>query len=353
MLLAGLVVVSCSGPPVDDPDGPIPAPPDASTTTSTTVETFAVNVVFLGEAPRDGTAATSMAWTEFGYDLDHHVTLETSVDVCTPIQGAPRSVQVDGDEGTDNSWGLNILPIVQTAAGANYPSQDVTAEIAAGNGTLEIQVTGLSDDPHQTATGLSAQVFLGGTVANPSFTPSFEWPVTPSSVNDGASVASGAVVQFDTVYITDGTVVAVGAAPLTIPAALRGFVVPLVVHHPILTFRHVAAVTAAAADGVIAGVIDAEEFINSVKVLVGRISPSLCGSAFSGIANQFRQQQDILSDGTNEAGVPCSGISGGIGFTAVRIANPTQVGTELSWTTDGCDAGADATPDATADASSD
>ena len=346
-LVASLVVAgSCTSPVPTDPDGPIPSASDASNNSNATAETFAVNAVFLGEAPRGGGAVSASAWKEFGYDLDQRTTTATSTDVCTLFTDAVPSVQVDGDEGTDNSWGQHILPIVQTTAVAT-PSQNVTAQIVAGNSTLEIQVTGLNDDPHQTATGLSAQVFLGASTTTP-FWASVDWPVTPSSVNDGVSVASGAVIQFATVYVTDGTVVATASSnPVTIPAALFGVVVPVVIHHPVLTFRHPDA--SSAVDGVLAGVLDTEEFISTFQAVAGRVSLSLCGPAFTGIANQLRQEQDILSDGTNAPGVPCNAISGGIGFSAVRVMNPTRVGTELPWLTNPCDAGADALADGSAD----
>ncbi|MFI5302793.1 MAG: hypothetical protein ACHREM_32285 [Polyangiales bacterium] len=49
-------------------------------------------------------------------------------------------------------------------------------------------------------------------------------------------------------------------------------------------------------------------------------STSLCqGSAFDSVAQQFRQANDILLDGTNVAGAPCTGISLGVGFEAKRV----------------------------------
>lgn len=71
-----------------------------------------------------------------------------------------------------------------------------------------------------------------------------------------------------------------------------------------------------AASGVIAGVMNTEEFIASLKVVAGYVSMALCGPAFDGIAQQIRQTSDILDDGTQDPMQTCNGISVGLGFDA-------------------------------------
>ncbi|HEY2365979.1 MAG TPA: hypothetical protein VGH87_06315, partial [Polyangiaceae bacterium] len=62
-----------------------------------------------------------------------------------------------------------------------------------------------------------------------------------------------------------------------------------------------------------------------LKSVAGRISQSLCGSAFDGIAQQITQASDIKKDGSNAPGATCDGISIGLGFVGKKIANPTKV----------------------------
>jgi hypothetical protein len=78
-----------------------------------------------------------------------------------------------------------------------------------------------------------------------------------------------------------------------------------VIHDAQITFEH--ASRADVIDGTISGVLDLQEFLTTMQMLAGRISLSLCGSGFDGLAAQFRAAADILGDGTNAPGVPCDG----------------------------------------------
>jgi hypothetical protein len=219
--------------------------------------------------------------------------------------------------------------------------------------TLQIQVTGLSDDPNQTALGLDAQVFVSGLFGSaPAFDQTTDWPVLPSSLADGATIAGGALVHFANVYVTNGTLVAEGAdQPIVVPLVMHGapfslFTPPTTIgttqmriHGATLTFSHAARADAAA--GVIAGVLDAQEISTAFQATCGEVSSILCGVEFGGVAQQINQAQDILQNGTNASGVSCDGISIGIGFTAALVANPTQVGVEPLPPPDLCDAGSD------------
>jgi hypothetical protein len=320
--------------------------PDAGVTTSPSVTTFAVDRLFLGETTRDGVPSNA-AWKEFGLDLDGRDTTADSTDVCTLFGGAPRSNQTDGVGGIDNAWGSVLMPVVETMVGAPTPSVDATGVIASGEWTLLIQVTGLSDDPAQTAAGLGAQVFVGAQTAQaPAFDSSTDWPIRPSSVTDASKVPFDATVQFSNVYVTGGTLVARDSnAPLTVPLVLvlAGGIeetqVPITIHDPIVTFDHFTPATAA--NGTIAGVMDTAAFVETMQRISGRISLSLCGRAFDGIADQLRQAQDILSDGTNAPGPACDGISIGLGFTAKLVASPTTLGVDPPLPDLCADAGAD------------
>ena len=80
-----------------------------------------------------------------------------------------------------------------------------------------------------------------------------------------------------------------------------------------------------ATNGTIAGTLDTQELVATMKQIAGRFSTTLCGSAFDGIAQQIDQAFDILDDGSNQSGTPCTAISIGIGFEALQVANPTEI----------------------------
>jgi hypothetical protein len=94
--------------------------------------------------------------------------------------------------------------------------------------------------------------------------------------------------------------------------------IELVIHDATVSFTH--ATPATAAGGTVGGVLNTQEFLAALQNAVGWISQSLCnGSAFDSIAQQIKQAQDILHDGTNVAGQPCDAISIGLGFDGVQI----------------------------------
>ena len=308
-----------------NPDGEPPPQPDASTPPPTTTTTFALHTLYLGEADRSGTPST-MAWKSYGFDLDGLTTTKSSTDVCTLTKGAPTSNQADGNNGIDNSWGATLLPIHQTAASMPTPSVTANDSIAAGTWTVQLMVTGLSSDAHQSATGLVAQIFSSGAYddGTPTFDNTTDWPVVSTSVKDGQTIASGAIASFTSAYINDGTFVSgKGPDPLVLNMNIGGIAIAFNVHDAIITFDHTT--PNAITNGTIAGTLDTQEVVATMKQIAGQFSTALCGSAFDGIAQQIEQASDILDDGSNQSGTPCTAISIGIGFDAVQVANPTKV----------------------------
>ncbi|CAN5807564.1 hypothetical protein BH09MYX1_BH09MYX1_35060 [soil metagenome] len=322
------------------PDTPLqtgtqpPPPPSGPVTTDTSMKTFAVSKLYLGESTRAG-AASDTAWKSFGYNLDTKITAGTSTDVCTRAKGAPSSNQADGTGGIDNAFGAVILPLIKSAASLTDPSKTITDTVQKGSFTIQLSLKGLSDDAKQTATGLKGDLFASGAYQGDSPTPvtfpgfgagaaSIDWPVRAELLNDGATIASGSKVNFQSAYVVNGTFVnGSGGATITLSLAFGGVSLDLSVKRAILTFDHTA--PGALSNGTIAGIIDTEELITGLKKVAGRISTTLCGSQFDGIAQQIRQASDILTDGTNAAGKDCNGISIGLGFDAELVKNPTQV----------------------------
>ncbi len=330
---------ACGGTTTDLPDGgdasvdvkaeggiPTKPPPPDSGTPTTVTATYALQTIFLGEAPRDGGAPSTTAWKDFGFNIDGLQTIKSSTNVCTLQPGAPTVNQVDGTNGIDNSFGETLLPIFQTVLSLPTPSMTETQAIDSGTWTVQLQITGLSDDAKQTAPNIVAQIFTSGAYDNgtPAFDTSTDWPVLSTSVVDGKTIASGSTMVFKDAFITNGTFITQTAPdPLVLSLNFNGVPVELRLHASTITFDHSAPTDLT--NGTIAGVLDTQEFVNTLQSVAGQFSTSLCGTAFAGIAQQIEQASDIMNDGTNAQGATCNGISVGIGFNAKQIANPTKV----------------------------
>jgi hypothetical protein len=114
-----------------------------------------------------------------------------------------------------------------------------------------------------------------------------------------------------------------------------------VIHHATVSFVHATPTTAAT--GTVSGILHTQEFLGQLYAAASYVSTSLCaGSAWSSIAQQIEQAQDILHDGTNVAGQACDAISIGIGFDGVQIG-PVQTLAQAHGQLQGlcADAGAD------------
>ncbi len=319
-LVFGLLAVTWCSSSTSTPTGEIPSKPDATAATGQTLETFAINEIFLGEAPLAGGAPSNTAWKDYGYDLDGLVTTKSSSDVCTLHTGAPTANQVDGTGGIDNGFGSTLLPIFETAASLPTPSISTTQTIQSGAYTLQIQVDGLVPGSGP-VTGLTVRAFRSGRFGStPSFDMTTDWPV----------LASSPVWQTSDAYVAnDGTVVASVPTDAVLSIQLMDALI-LPIRHATITFKRSAADPTHLQDGIIAGVMQTEDVVASGQAVASIISPSLCGNAFIGIADQIRQSSDILHDGTNAPGVPCDAISIGIRFNAVQIANPTKTVQEIN-----------------------
>lgn len=305
-------------PPTTDAGTPPPPPPNTTTT-------FALQTLHIGEADRSGIVSPT-AWKAYGFNLDGLVSDKTSTNTCTLYTGAPKTNQVDGNGGIDNAWGQTLVPILQSATSDPTPSQTESGYIDQGLWTVQLQITGLSGDTAQSANGLTAQIFLSGQYDNgtPSFDSSTDWPVLSTSLVDHATLASGSTASYKSAYINGGTFVSgPGPDPLVLDLNVANVPFELKIHDAVITFAHTSA--GGITNGTIAGVLDAQELESTLALVAGNFSTALCGQAFAGIAQQIYQAADILDDGTNVQGKPCTGISVALGFDAVQVANPTKV----------------------------
>jgi hypothetical protein len=315
-----------------------PVPSNAAAATVTAAHNYAMHKLYLGDTDRTGTPSQD-AWKAYGYNLDDKITTKDSTDVCTLAQGALRAAQTDGNGGIDNSFGENILPIVLTTAG-NDASTKINNSINTGSFTVMTYVKGFDDSAGNktSATGLTGVLLAGGNYASatdggmPTWDMSTHWPIRPELLTCGPSCPPGsdpiadAKIKFPMAYQAGGTFVNGSPGSLDLSLSIGGQSLDISIHSALVTFDPKA--PGHVTNGTIAGVINTEELISSLKTVAGHISTSLCaGSAFESIASQIQQASDIVinSDGSvsNPAGTPCNGISIGLGFDADEIALPT------------------------------
>ena len=156
-------------------------PSGATATTATTEHNFALHTLQLGDTTRAGATSTT-AWKDYGYNIDGKISTPTSTDLCTVAAGAKKSaVYQDGTNGIDNSFGENILPIITSVAGADAASK-INQSINSGGFTIQFDITGLSDDPTQTASGITGFLNAGGAFdadggTTPTWTTADNWPL--------------------------------------------------------------------------------------------------------------------------------------------------------------------------------
>lgn len=306
--------------------------PEGGETTSDAAINFAIHELWLGDTDKS-TAFTPdpKAWTTFGYNIDGKITTSLSTDVCTLAPTAPPSTQVDGEGGSDNSFGENIVSSLNIAfIGA---SQDLSSQISAGTFTLMLDTTGLSTDPLQTNVGLTAQLFGGARFpGTPTFTAADNWPVDPSSLADGQHVANGSKVSLSGAYVVHGTWVSGRPTDLVFQIQVQGRPLLLTLHHAVITFQHTVddAGASHATRGMAAGILRPSELLGGLEL----VAAGVAGKAYCGVAAAFQSKAstsvDILLDGTNEPGQACNGISAAIAFTADQIQLPSRVGAALS-----------------------
>jgi hypothetical protein len=304
-----------AAPPVDETGLVPPAAPPEHAGDGTGV-VLAVDKLFLGETNRDGSPNKSAGWKQYGYNLDGKISSTGSEDLCLPAAGAaPATIYPDGDQGIDNSFGKNILPIILGLEPA--PSTAVNEGIAGGGFTIMLSIeklgAGTSYNP------LTTQLYAGADLmAAPNFDGTDVWPVRPELLADPTDISRSKVV-FDKSYVVDNTWVSGNKGEVKLDLAISGYSLSLTISSAIISMD-LDADHKGAVNGTIAGVLETEVLITELQKVVGGIQPSLCeGSTIEGILNQIRQASDIMKDGSQDHSQPCNGISVGLGFTAKEV----------------------------------
>jgi hypothetical protein len=307
----------------DDPtgDGKIPpAKPNAPAAAGADSTVLAISQLFLGDTDRNG-LTDAQAWKKFGFNLDGILSTSKGTNHCKPVEGATKTmVQPDGDNGIDNSFGANLVPVI--GALASNPSETITQSIEDGSFTIMLKLDKLEDPaakPDQTA--ITAALFGGADLgAAPTWSGNDEWPVLPELLNGGN--IDDPTIKFGDSYLAGGTWVSGSATTLNLTLSISGFELSLAIEKAQIEMKvSGTGAGASATEGTIGGVLATEQLIAELKKIAGNFDQSLCASsAFEGIAAQIRQASDIMADGTNgDPTKTCNGISIGLGFNAKAV----------------------------------
>jgi hypothetical protein len=322
------VAIDAGGPS----DAGKPPPPSGDAAPASAPINFAIHHLWLGDSdPTPAFTADSSAWASFGYNIDGLITNENSTDVCTlnTAAGAKATIQVDGVNGIDNSFGKNVVTVLATAI--TNLSKTVTSSILDGSFTILIDTNGLTPSATQTNTGLTGSLFSGASYGGApqvadtdagAFLVTDDWPVASSSL--AGSLDAGASIMFPSAYVSNGLWVSGAPVDLTLLLSLQGQPLVLHIHQAILSFTHTVDASGQdhATGGMIAGVLKTTEFLQEINIVAAQ--QDYCAAAGL-LLNYMQAASDILHDGTNVAGQPCDGISIGLAFDADGIAQPDKV----------------------------
>ena len=293
----------------------------------------AMNKLFLGDTGFDG-QPNAQAWKTMGYNLDGLLSTKSGSNHCKPQKGATKSsVQTDGVDGIDNSFGSNLIKVIGTLA--PNPSAEISTALTEGSFTIMLRMEKVEDKAEQS--GIKTSLYGGAkfealipdckatpTEVNcsaPKFDGSDMWPVLPELLSNPTDINS-AKVQFPDSYVTGGTWVSGSQGDLNLSLSISGYSLALKITKAVITadLSDVGS-TAKATKGLIAGIIPTEQLISELKKIAGSFDKSMCeGSTFETIAQSIRGASDIMADGTNgDSSKTCDGISIGLGFEGVAV----------------------------------
>jgi hypothetical protein len=278
---------------------------------------LAISQIAYGDTDANGLPSQN-AWKQIGLNIDGKVTSTCATDVCTLVGGATNTTQLDGDNGIDNSFGENFLPVMDTLYSA-YTS-DANQALTKGDPTMLLQLDGTGADPSY-APLPGALYRAAPSAAAPRWDGSDVRDVDTVSLVGGSLSQPLAVVSGG--YMTQRTWVgapSTGTAYLDMHFTVNGYPMPP------LPIEHLQIVTQVAADGgtatgTLAGVVRTSDFVAWAHrwAYVAGWSSLCTASALDSVTTQIEQMSDIMADGSNGPGQQCDGISVGLGFQAVAV----------------------------------
>jgi hypothetical protein len=334
--LCTLALPACSdgeseqGPRSDKGEGIVPPNAPAGPPSAKDQRTvLGISKLYLGDTDRAGNKVQG-AWRDFGYNLDGLISTTSSTEHCAPALNAnPAVPKTDGTGGIDNSFGLNLIPLIQPASVSQDIGGDINRSIANGEFTVLFDLELGSEG---TATEIPATLHAGAAFGSlvdctatpsepncspPKFDGSDVWPLSPEG-----DTTLPVAVPFSNSFVVDDTWVSGSKGELDMVINLGGLEFTMHIVSAVITMKITArGANGSASEGVIAGVVKTEDLINELRTVAGSISTSLCqGSTFEQIAEIIHRSSDIMSDGSNgDPSVTCDAISVGMGFDAKAV----------------------------------
>jgi hypothetical protein len=257
-------------------------------------------------------------WKKVGLNIDGKESTANSTDLCQPNSMAtPDTAYPDGDDGIDNSFGKNLLPLI-VGSYQEWPT-DVNNWLTAGqfNALMKMYCVPPRGDALELVTKVFGGTELGTT---PKYDGTDEWPVAPELIADMADPESSTII-FEKSSIT-GSKFDSGKNEtfiLTVPMDYAGnyTTVKLTLHAAQITMT-LSEDRKTATGGMIAGVLDATEFLDQVKKIAWMLE--ICDSdQFQYAVAAVLQASDIMTDGTQDPTKVCDGISIGIAFEMKEV----------------------------------
>lgn len=274
---------------------------------------LALRSIDFGDATADG-------WKSLGCDLDGLVSDATSTDVCRPAAGANAdAVKTDGDDGIDNSFGANVVPILRGLEPDFASTND--ALFAGGKQSILLVIEKLGAGP--TYAGVRAALYQGGDLTAttggepPRWDGTDVWPIAAESVANGDPNEPNVV--FPNSYVADGTWASGSTGSLMLRLIVGGYLVVIPVEHAWLSLS-LAGDGKAPMSGAISGVVRVETLWDA-NFWIGphKLGEKCPNSPTDALSWQIRQAADILADGTQDPTRTCDAISIGLAFTAAPV----------------------------------
>jgi hypothetical protein len=308
--------------------------PRPTATAMGTDKWFAVNGLKLGLTPKDSTKHDTNAWKAYGFDIDQRNTTaddsKAGTNTCTRVPGSPSGMLTDGNGGIDNNFGGHIMQVIsQLQSGAE---DSVNKSIADGSFTLLLHLKNYTTAdngsvPGELYVGNDFGDPTGATKSAPTFTTADKWPVVPSSLKDGKTLASGALLQFATGYVSNGYWVSGdfgGTGTLNLNISISGADISLPIDSGIVTFK-----LADGTDGTIAGAMGVQKLQDSLGPVAKKFGICPSSSTYQQVVTTLTQSADLTggdpADHFNKPGTQCDAISIALGFTVKETGAPDTV----------------------------
>jgi hypothetical protein len=257
-------------------------------------------------------------WKKVGMNIDGLNSTGNSTDVCQPNSGgSPAYAHPDGDDGIDNSFGKNLLPMINTFSPDFHTRVDDLIEEGKFNAMAKTYCLPPTGD----APSLVTKVFGGTDLGHaPAFDGMDVWPVAPELLGDPQDPESSTLIfpassVIGNTFDSGPNVEFVLMIPLQ--SGNKKQVLKLSLHSARLIWT-LSADRKSATDGVLAGVLNTEEVIEQVKKM-GWIANKCEDSSYQSALTLIRQMSDIMTDGTQDPTATCDGISFGVNLDMREI----------------------------------